>query len=210
MIGFVSLLVSLFATADPAGPPTIADLPAYRQALETKRTQPAPRVAFRDLWDRPEDFQGRLVAVRGRVERVFHQGAVGTFPPLAEAWIVEPSGNPVCLVFPDALPKTTPKPGAVVAFDGTFLRRIRYEGGDVPREAPLLVGPNPPSVESEASPPLPEPTGSPWDGTFLLVAGAIIGLAILRIHLRRPSPRRVDLDPPPEFETPTPPSSGVP
>ncbi len=84
----------------------LSDLAAYRAALSEHglgpgESSPVPvRVDFRALWDHPGDFQGRLVEVRGRLVRRFRQGAFGTFPPLEEAWIVAPSGDPFCLVFP--------------------------------------------------------------------------------------------------------------
>src|SRR5438045_2123290 len=67
---------------------SLADLAGYRAALTGRATAddarpsdpPAP-VRFRDLWERPGAFQGRRVSIRGRVERIFRQGPVGSFPP---------------------------------------------------------------------------------------------------------------------------------
>ncbi len=134
------------------GPLGLADLEAYRAAIDPASPgvpAPAP-AAFRDLWDRPAEFQGRRVAVGGRVERVFHQGAFGKFPALAEVWVVDAATDPLCLVFPESSDHPAPKPGDRVRFDGTFLRRIRYRGGDVDRFAPLVVGPGAPRVERPA------------------------------------------------------------
>jgi len=86
---------------------TVADLAGYRAALSGKVTDadakvadpPAP-VVFKDLWNRPDLFRGRRVMVRGQVVRIFRQGPVGSFPPLAEVWITSPSGDPFCVVFP--------------------------------------------------------------------------------------------------------------
>jgi hypothetical protein len=99
----------------------LADLAAYRAALSGKATadearpsDPPVPVGFRDLWNRPEAYRGRRVTIRGRLERSFRQGAVGSFPPLVEAWIFSPSGDPFCLVYPragagtDAGPSTGP------------------------------------------------------------------------------------------------------
>src|SRR5205085_8897213 len=81
--------------------------PGYRAALSGKPTAddarpsdaPVP-VQFRDLWDHPGAYQGRRVTVRGRVERVFRQGPIGSFPALVEAWIFSKAGDPFCVVFP--------------------------------------------------------------------------------------------------------------
>src|SRR5262249_55378889 len=85
----------------------LTDLAAYRAALSGKATaddarpsDPPVPVGFRDLWERPEAYRGRRVTIRGRLERTFRQGAVGTFPPLVEAWIFSTSGDPFCVVFP--------------------------------------------------------------------------------------------------------------
>jgi hypothetical protein len=134
---------------DPLSGLGLADLAAYRAALSGKApaddpraAQPVPAVTFRDLWDHPETWTGRRVRVRGNVARIFRQDAVGGFPPLAEAWLSTPQGELFCTVFPTA---RVPEPGEAVAFTGTFLRTIRYAGGDQPRLAPWIVGDRPPA-----------------------------------------------------------------
>ena len=86
---------------------TLADLAAYRAALSGKPTaddarlsDPSAQVKFKDIWNRPDVFQGRRITIQGRVARIFRQGPVGTFPPLAEVWITSPAGDPSCVVFP--------------------------------------------------------------------------------------------------------------
>ena len=152
---------------------SLADLAGYRAALSGKPTaddaRPAdpPRpVQFRDLWTHPGTFQGRRVVVQGRVERVFRQGPIGSFPPLVEAWIFSKAGDPFCVVFPGpgatfagdrergpdvragadhrpddpAWSRAVPAPGRWVRFTGTFLKMIRYAGADGARLAPMIVG----------------------------------------------------------------------
>ncbi len=193
-------LICAHARAETDGPLTVADLAAYRSALELKTpVGPAPRASFRDLWDRPDDFRGRRVAVSGRVVSVFHQGAFGQFPPLAEVWVFTPASDPFCLVFPESKEKATPKPGAVVGFTGTFLRKVRYHGGDVDRLAPLVVGPEPPGVEQSA-PEVFNPPASPFDGIALLVVGGMVMLTLVRVAIRRPRPRPIVEAPTPVFD----------
>ena len=195
-------MVATWAVASTAedGPLTIADLGAYRLALAPGPGDgSAPAVGFRDLWDRPADYQGRRVSVAGRVMSVFHRGPYGTFPAMAEAWVFTPSSDPLCLVFPESAGSTSPKPGAVVRFSGTFLRRVRYKGGDVDRLAPLIVGPAPPRVETPAPTAGAGALGSAYDGPFVMVMGGIVGLALLRAWLRRPPPP-IETGPPPVFE----------
>ncbi len=141
----------------------LSDLAAYRAALAGKATaddarpsDPPAAVGFRDLWERPEAYLGRRVTIRGRLERSFRQGAVGSFPPLVEAWIFSNSGDPFCIVFPRPEGSEPPAPGHVVRFTGTFLKTVRYAAGDGERLAPLVVGdrsPEPqPAAETRSEP----------------------------------------------------------
>jgi hypothetical protein len=87
---------------------TLADLAAYRAALSGKPTAdaatkpgaPPERVAFKDLWNHAETYRGHRVTIQGRISRIFRQGPVGSFPPLAEVWITSRAGDPFCVVFP--------------------------------------------------------------------------------------------------------------
>jgi hypothetical protein len=199
----------------------LSDLAGYRAALAGKPTaddaQPADPpipVQFRDLWDHPGTFQGRRVTVQGRVERVFRQGPVGTFPPLVEVWLFSTAGDPYCVVFPrsGATIEGGREPGIAdagrrVRFTGTFLKMIRYMGGDGARLVPVIVGDRPPQaapVETDQ-----DRSGSAADGAALggpssrvagsawLPAGWVLGLAlallaagmIARQHLREPRRR---------------------
>jgi hypothetical protein len=176
----------------------LADLEAYRVALATKPDGSAPLVGFRDLWDRPEAYVGRPVRVEGRVARLFRQPRLGEFPPLVEAWVVSPAGDPFCLVFPQVEGRSTPEVGALVRFSGTFLKRIKYQGGDTARVAPLLVGPEGPSESSESS----EAAGKSWSSTdWMMGLGAVvvISLVLARRHLNRPTEPAASYDPPPIF-----------
>jgi hypothetical protein len=153
----------------------LADLAGYRAALSGKATaddarsdDPPARVTFRDLWDRDQAFRGRRVTIEGRVARIFRQGPVGSFPPLAEVWVTSPAGDPFCVVFPQPATasvddlkggppahaeKTSgnavsvasmPALGRKVRFTGTFLKKVSYAAGDGARLAPLVVGDWPP------------------------------------------------------------------
>ncbi len=55
---------------------------------------------FKDLWNHPDAFRGRRVTVQGRVERIFRQGPVGSFPALAEIWIARRRVTPFAWLFP--------------------------------------------------------------------------------------------------------------
>ena len=204
---------------DPEPSLSLSDLAPYRAALEPKSkpkpgaTAPAEPVTFRDLWDHPEAHRGRRVRCEGRVVRRFRQGAFGTFPPLTEVWAVSAAGDPFCLVFPTpAAAGPDPAPGASVRFEGTFLRRLRYQGGDADRLAPLVVGDRPPAVTTPAPPrPTRPPPGLAPPGAGLtrfewplgLLAAAVLALALARRHLlgpsRPPVRPRGDEEPPPEF-----------
>jgi hypothetical protein len=187
----------------------LADLPAYREALTPNDAakEAAPRVGFRDLWSHPEKYKGRRVQVEGRVVRRFRQQPIGKFPALVEAWAVSPAGDPFCLVFPATSGKSEPGP-ATVRFEGTFLKLIRYQGGDVARLAPLLVGPRAPVPAPAQS--SPRQGGNPAGSDLDWVIGAIAAVAVVAVlawhHAQRPfrNPSPAELGPPPCFEpTPT-------
>jgi hypothetical protein len=171
--------------ADPGSEPDdrigLADLAAYRASLSGRATaddarpsDPPARVGFRDLWERPEAFRGRRVTIRGRLERTFRQGAIGSFPPLVESWVFSPTGDPFCVVYPQteaagrggtaggslvgpaddrsrdsrAEASGEPRPGQMIRFTGTFLKTVRYPARDGERMAPLIVGDRQPDPQS--------------------------------------------------------------
>jgi hypothetical protein len=180
-------------------PRSVPEIPAYRAALEADPAAPAVAVAFRDLWERPDEFRGRRVRVEGTVTRRFRAPASGRLPARVEVWITVPSGDLICLVHPDVRGGAEPVAGTPVRFAGTFLKRISYQGGDQARLAPLIVGPKGP-VALETG-----PVGAGgWDRVRLdWTVGAVLAAAVLLIlgrqHLGRPAPRRLDRDPRPEF-----------
>src|SRR5262249_32396217 len=145
-------------------------------------------------------------------------------------WLTSTAGDPFCTVFPqnasaagdlassstttptpdethtdDHRPQAIPKSGRTVRFTGTFLKMVRYMGGDGPRLAPLIVGNQAPTViASEAN------TDSArvrmWEATqdhgldftmkpvywaVCLAVAALFALALARWHLRLPVPRRI-------------------
>jgi hypothetical protein len=195
---------------------SLADLAGYRAALSGKPTadmarasDPPVEAKFRDLWNNQDAFRGRRVSVQGHVARIFRQGAVGSFPPLAEVWITSPAGDPFCAVFPQPGPTdlehletaasrdarysdaargvVIPELGRMVRFTGTFLKMVRYAGGDGARLAPLIVGERLPALVT------PRPAvdhsavetgavgigGDRLSGTALGLAYWALGLAVL-------------------------------
>ncbi len=181
---------------------SLADLAGYRAALSGKPTaddarasDPPTQVKFKDLWNRPDAFRGRRITFQGRVSRIFRQGSVGTFPPLAEVWITSPAGDPFCVVCPQ--PGSTddfdtglqgaagekalafeekqrnaeqggamPELGRTVRFTGTFLKMVSYAGGDGARLAPLVVGDRPPmAVAPKPAADHSHSEGAGFDGT---------------------------------------------
>ncbi|MDR3622761.1 MAG: hypothetical protein P4L85_25635 [Paludisphaera borealis] len=182
-------LFVLAGQVEDDAPLGLADLAAEHAALTGKSDASGPpqAVAFRDLWDRPDAWRGRRVIVRGRVARVFRQAAVGSFPPLVEAWIEEPPGNLFCAVFASgATDAPAIASGASVAFTGTFLRRVRYAADDGGRLAPLIVGAEPPRIETRArAKPRdfdPQAAVSVWSDSTWAV-GLFIGLAGIALIL---------------------------
>jgi hypothetical protein len=180
---FVVLIYGAATLADESqdgSPLTLADLAHYQRALAGRATadsatpgDPAIKASFKDLWEKTHLMRGRRVTVLGRVERIFRQGPVGSFPALAEVWIFSPAADPFCLVFAHGNdvdhmarnshsptvtgpPNVIPGPGQAVRFTGTFLKMVRYAASDGARLAPLIVGDRPPFTvtgsERRASP----------------------------------------------------------
>jgi hypothetical protein len=201
-----TLSIVLAVLADPGNDSNLglADLPAYKKALEDRGDGPAVSVGFRDLWDHPDRFRGRLVRVEGRVVRRFNQTAVGAFPPLSETWIVNPEGDPLCLVCPTPDDRTNSAigPGKAVRFEGTFLRHVRYVGGDSARLAPLIIGGRAPdNLIKQGSTMDGPPLGwSRTDWAVGAVLAGLVALVLVRQALRRPARSGPRLDPPVQFE----------
>lgn len=211
---FASWLFVLFGTLFVADEPTgltLSDLAPYRAALDGKPDGPATTLTFRQLWDASEAFEGKRVRVEGRVARRFRQGAFGTFPPLIESWAVTPSGDPFCLVYPapaleDSSAANDPAPGALIAFEGVYLKRLKYQGSDTERLALMIVGDRLPTSKIPAPTPASKTAlgGIPEiDWALGLGAAGLVALALARRHLRAPSRSRPrshrEKDPPPEF-----------
>lgn len=203
---FVAALVMMAGAAraeDSPSPVTIADLAGYREALNGKPEGEAIPATFASIWAKPEDYRGKRVRVEGRIARAFHQGPVGTFPPLSEMWVESAKGNPMCLVFADATNKAPPRIGDEVEFVGTFLRLIPYQGSTA-LLAPLIVGDRPPVRLAQVPKTQRSLSGlSTTDWLLGTAAGVVVIGVLLTRHLKRPV-SRADvgklLDRPPEFE----------
>jgi hypothetical protein len=215
--------------AEPTQQLGLTDLVKYRAALMGKATaddaspaDPPVYVSFRDLWNRPDVFRGRHVTTDGRVQRIFRQGPIGSFPALAEIWIVSPAGDVFCLVAPHrsstselpehghsqedhATPQRIPKPGQTVRFTGTFLKMIRYRARDGDRLAPLIVGDQPPALVREiakanrassfADNIVGQQVGSAASWLLLLILALLTAGMLAWKHLHTPMRRSVVIDP---------------
>ena len=177
----------------------LADLAAYRAALRPPAAgaDAAIYAGFGEIWSRPERFQGKRVRVEGQLARTFSTAAVGAFPDLTEAWLTTPSENPFCLVYPKD--RGSPRLGTKLVFEGTFLKLVRYQGGDEPRLAPLIVGPGPP-VEVSSAAAAPSLGFSKVDWAVAGVPAVLALLWIVARHASRPRPRATQVEPDPEFE----------
>jgi hypothetical protein len=207
MIAPFLVAVALIAADDP--PIGLADLEAYKPALESRLDGSAPVVRFRDLWDQPKAFAGRVVTIEGRLARTFRQPKLGDFPPLVEAWVVSTAGDPFCVVYPMQSGTNSPEIGATVRFSGTFLRRVQYPAADTNRVVPLIVGPEPPSslaMESSKD----RWSWSSIDWMMGVVASVVIVAVLTRRHLDRPASRPIALDPDPVFDDGEPGAEGNP
>lgn len=113
-------------------------------------------VALAQLWQNPEMYRGVPIHLLGSALRVLrYQSKLSKTGWVYEASIVTPGAPlvPFVCVFEDA-PAGFPIGTNVserVVFNGYFLKVWKYQAGDVPRGAPLLIGrigwePRPPSA----------------------------------------------------------------
>jgi hypothetical protein len=190
-----SLMVVMGAAVGEAQEPALsyADLPRYRAALRGRPSSPAVRADFRSLWQEPGTFRDRPIIVEGRVEKRYHSAAAGDFPATTQLWIVDAHGNPFCTVFPATGNEVVPL-GKTVRFIGTFLELIRYHGSEAVRRAPLIVGPQSPSViENNVT------FDRSLDWAVGGIAGMFVALILLSRHMRQPRRNYPAIGPPPEF-----------
>jgi hypothetical protein len=132
---------------------TFRDMAAYSKLLaqvrELRPDELAARsrrdVFFAHLWDQPKEFRGVPVRLSGTARRVlYYKSKLSRTGWLYETWMFTPDsqGHPYVCVSEEA-PKGFPVGANLserVSFDGYFLKLMRYDAGDVPRAAPLLVG----------------------------------------------------------------------
>ena len=128
---------------------------------DARAADPAVRVVFKDLWNRPEAFRGRRVIVKGRVNGSFARGRSVIFPPWRKSGLLHrrrsvlpgrSAGRRRRQACPSTITtrglQTTPQDCQSSAkwfeFTGTFLKMVRYSAGDGDRLAPLVVGDQPP------------------------------------------------------------------
>jgi hypothetical protein len=155
-----------FETVADKAPLSFRDTAAYDKLLARSRAATAAGLAgqarrdvfYAHLWDRPAAFRGVPIHLLGTARRVlYYPSKLSRTGWIYEAWVVTPESrsNPYVCVFEEA-PKGLPVGPDVserVVFNGYFLKLLRYEAGDVPRAAPLLVGrlgwtPRPTGVDS--------------------------------------------------------------
>jgi hypothetical protein len=142
-----------FETVTDRTPMSFRDNAAYAKLLEQARARTAPELArecrrdvfLTHLWERPELYRGVPVHISGTALRVVRfESKLSKTGWLYEAWIVTPDARkyPYNCVFEEAPPGL---PVGVdvserVVFNGYFLKILRYQAGDAPRGAPVLIG----------------------------------------------------------------------
>jgi hypothetical protein len=143
----------VFETVSDRTAMSFRDNAAYAYLLEKSRSQSPSDLAkesrrdilLTHLWERPEQYRGVPVHLLGTAMRVLRfESKLSKTGWLYEAWVVTPDATryPYSCVFeeaPDGFP-LGPNVAERVVFNGYFLKIMKYQAGDVPRGAPVLVG----------------------------------------------------------------------
>ncbi|MCA1686698.1 MAG: hypothetical protein LC745_12170 [Planctomycetia bacterium] len=142
-----------FETVTDKKPISLRDMAAYSTLLTRAGTgtpaelaaQARRDVYYAHLWGDPKEYRGVPIHLEGTARRVlYYRSKLSRTGWLYETWMFTPDGQgqPYVCVSEDA-PKGYPLGPNLqegVAFNGYFLKLMRYEAGDVPRAAPLLIG----------------------------------------------------------------------
>jgi hypothetical protein len=102
-------------------------------------------IALPHLWETPERYRGVPVHLLGSARQVLrYPSKLAPRGWLYEAWIFTPEAArvPYVCMFEDA-PEGFPIGTGIserVVFNGYFLKVMKYQAGDVPRGAPVLIG----------------------------------------------------------------------
>ncbi|MCI0642059.1 MAG: hypothetical protein L0Y72_07055 [Gemmataceae bacterium] len=161
-----------------------------------KSAQENSHVTFAHLWNKPDDYRGKVVALEGKLVRVRRWEATQEAQAegvkyVYEGWVFGPTRKapPYWIVFtvlPDGL-KESEKMDRYVTFYGYFLKKVKYKSESGDRDTPLLVGP---SVMLTKAPDTDEGSSTAFPiemlfGAVALVAIVTVGFLVLSWYLRR-------------------------
>jgi hypothetical protein len=133
-------------------------------------------IALAQIYERPAHFRGVPIQLLGTARLVYrNESKLSRNGGLYEAWVftTDSQSYPYVCVFEEA-PKGFPVGAGLserVVFNGYFLKLMRYQAGDVPRAAPVLVG------RIGWSPPKPGAPESSRSLTFWMAV--LVGVAFL-------------------------------
>ena len=161
-----------------------------------------PYVGFRQLYQQPADYRGKLIRVRGSAHRVYHLQAPSNIAGVDGYYkfIIALAGtpdNPVLvysLNLPDGFPEVkdlnvdkdvTDLVDVDVEFTGYFFKLAAYRAGDGIRVAPLIIAKTP-TWEPRLPPGDPEPPNM-WLLLAAFAGTAILGTAIAAFVMSRHS-----------------------
>lgn len=174
------------------------EMPAYWALMEFVLGHPTSElkrqalkdVPFTQLWEQPEKYRGKPIALRLHVRRVIQYDAPDNPLGLTNAyeawgWTDESRSFPYVVVFPNkppGLPVGTDI-RADIDFTGCFLKVMAYTAFDNQRGAPLLVG-HARLVPKAGAPKAAAPFSSLF-GIVVLIGLVACGLVFSRYYLTR-------------------------
>jgi hypothetical protein len=191
-----------FEALSDRAPIAATDMPAYWRAMKWSRAQPfetleqraAKNVRYAQLWERPEEFRGKLVQLRLHVRQVFTYPAPKNSAGVETVYEArgntdESKSHPYVVVLSE-LPVGMPIGNNLneeAVFVGYFLKLLSYTDAlGTPRAAPLLAGRMRAVATPARTPVPPAPRVSLW---FWVAVGALVVVMTVSIWLRtRPSP----------------------
>ena len=172
----------------------------HKSDVEALNSSDMSYVGFRQLYQQPDEYRGRLIRVRGAAHRVYHLSAPKNIAGIDGYYkfIIALAGHPdnpvmvYSLELPEGFPEVkdlnvdkevTDLVDVDVEFTGYFFKLAAYRAGDGIRVAPLIIAKSP-VWEQRLPPGDPEPPNM-WLLLAAVAGTALVGIAVAAFIMSR-------------------------